>query len=200
VDELAAGLWRWTAPHHAWRPDPEPESTGDWDRDVGSVLYLTPREAFFIDPLLPPDSDTFWRWADDHVADRRVAVITTLRPHRRNREAFIARYGASRSRARGNLLPRVVPIPISGACETMFWLPELRALIPGDRLLGAPDGGLRLCPESWLYYIRPTLDLPGLSARLRPLLELPIELVVVSHGEPVLVGGRQAIERALVDR
>ena len=33
--------------------------------------------------------------------------------------------------------------------------------------------------------------------RLRPLLELPIERVVVSHGEPVLAGGRDALAEAL---
>ena len=32
---------------------------------------------------------------------------------------------------------------------------------------------------------------------LRVLLDLPVELVLVSHGEPVLQGGRAAIERAL---
>jgi hypothetical protein len=37
----------------------------------------------------------------------------------------------------------------------------------------------------------------GLRVALRPLLELPIELVLVSHGKPVLEGGRDALERAL---
>lgn len=62
----------------------------------------------------------------------------------------------------------------------MFWLPEQQALIPGDRILGAPGGGLRLCPESWLYWVRVNRD--ELRALLMPLLELPIERVVVSHG------------------
>jgi hypothetical protein len=37
----------------------------------------------------------------------------------------------------------------------------------------------------------------GLRAALRPLLELPVESVLVSHGEPVLENGRDAIARAL---
>ena len=32
---------------------------------------------------------------------------------------------------------------------------------------------------------------------LEPVLDLPIELVLVSHGEPVFAGGREALARAL---
>ncbi len=78
----------------------------------------------------------------------------------------------------------------------MFWLAEQRALIPGDRILGAPDGGLRLCPESWLYWVR--VNREELRALLMPLLELPIERVLVSHGEPVLSGGAEALRRCLL--
>ncbi|HTA12619.1 MAG TPA: hypothetical protein VK765_04290 [Solirubrobacteraceae bacterium] len=34
---------------------------------------------------------------------------------------------------------------------------------------------------------------------MRPLLELPIEWVLVSHGEPVLRGGHGALERAIAE-
>jgi hypothetical protein len=74
-------------------------------------------------------------------------------------------------------------------------LAEQRALIPGDRILGAPGGGLRLCPESWLYWVRVNRD--ELRALLMPLLELPIERVLVSHGEPVLSAGAEALRRCL---
>jgi hypothetical protein len=36
-----------------------------------------------------------------------------------------------------------------------------------------------------------------LATRLRPLLDLPIESVLVSHGEPVLTDGRAALADAL---
>jgi hypothetical protein len=36
-----------------------------------------------------------------------------------------------------------------------------------------------------------------MRAALEPLLELPIERILVSHGEPVLTGGRDALARAL---
>ena len=67
-------------------------------------------------------------------------------------------------------------------------MPSERAVVVGDVLLGAgakprpTDEPLRLCPERWLG--AKTHD--DLRASLRPLLELPVERVLVSHGAPVL--------------
>jgi hypothetical protein len=195
MDEIAPGLWRWTAPHPAWRPGAEPDSPGDWDRYVGSVLYEGRDAAVFIDPLVPRDEHQFWGWADERVAGRSVVVLTTLLPHRRSRAQVAERYGASTSRVKRNLPAGVESILLRGARETMFWLPEHRTLVPGDRILGTPAGGLRLCPESWLYWVRVNRD--ELRMLLEPLVELPIERVLVSHGDPVLSGGAEALRRCL---
>jgi hypothetical protein len=56
---------------------------------------------------------------------------------------------------------------------------------------------LRICPDSWLRYLASGMTGEELRAALRPLQELPIELVLVSHGEPVLAGAREALARAL---
>jgi hypothetical protein len=108
-------------------------------------------------PPYGPDTEELapglWRWTDARVAGRRAVVLTTLGPHRRSREWVAERCQASTSRAKPNL-PSVESIVLPGAGETMFWLPEHRTLIPGGRILGAPDGGLRLCPESWLHSVR----------------------------------------------
>ncbi len=192
---IVPGLWRWTAPHSAWAPDAEPDSPDDWGQFVGCVLYERPDAAVFIDPLIPPDEESFWKWADQRVAGRRVFVLTTLAPHRRSREEVSQRYGASTSRAKRDLPAGVEPIVLRGAAETMFWLPDVRTLVPGDRILGAEGGGLRLCPESWLYWVK--VDQEGLRALLEPLLELPIDRVLVSHGEPVLSNGTSALRRCL---
>jgi hypothetical protein len=40
----------------------------------------------------------------------------------------------------------------------------------------------------------------GLCAALRPLLDLPVELLLVSPGEQVLRDGHEAIARALAER
>jgi hypothetical protein len=76
------------------------------------------------------------------------------------------------------------------AAEVVYWLPKQRALAVGDVLLGSP---LRLCPESWLG--KPTHA--DLRASLRPLLDLPVERVLVSHGEPVLSDGLSALAEVL---
>jgi len=192
--EIRPGLLRWTAPHPEWEPDPVPGSAADWPEDVGSVAYEAPDAFVLVDPLVP---DALWDELDARVRRhaRRVVVLTTVHWHRRSRDEVIARYGASTSRARANLPQGVETAPIAGARERMVWLPEPRALVPGDRLLGNDAGGLRLCPESWLRYLPITRE--ELRQALWPLLDLPVEHVLVSHGEPVLENGREELEKAL---
>jgi hypothetical protein len=196
--QLAPRLWRWTAPHPGWRAGAAPESPADWPPEVGCVLCELPDATVLIDPMLPPEREPFLGELDRRVRRREapVTVLTTIGFHRRSRDELARRYGATTSRARRVLPAGVEALPIRGAGETMFWLPRQRALIPGDRILGA-GGGLRLCPESWLRYLSSGLTLSGLRELLRPLLELPIERVVVSHGEPVLADGQAALAAAL---
>ncbi|MEO8291206.1 MAG: hypothetical protein ABI649_09470 [Gaiellaceae bacterium] len=143
--------------------------------------------------------DELWAPLEERIArhGRPVVALTTLRWHRRSRDEVVRRFGATTSRAKASLPKDVETVPIRGAGETMVWLPGPGALVPGDRILGDGRGGLRLCPASWLRYLESGLTLPGLRDALRPLLELPIELVLVSHGEPVLSRGREALRRAL---
>jgi hypothetical protein len=199
-EQLDHGLWRWSAPHPEWQPA-SGESPADWPRDVGCVLLQTPSMALFIDPLLPPGTSAFWRWADERCAGRSVAVFTTVSFHARSRDAFIARYGAANYGGDGRdeeLLPGEVQLlPIDRLGETLVWLAGLRTLIPGDSILGTGRGRLRLCPESWLESAPGRVTLADLRDRLSTLLTLPIERVLVSHGEPVLTGGSDALARAL---
>jgi hypothetical protein len=69
------------------------------------------------------------------------------------------------------------------------------ALVAGDRLIGAANGTLRICPESWLRPER--TDRRGVATLLQGALELPIELVVPSHGDPVTRGARAALAHAI---
>jgi glyoxylase-like metal-dependent hydrolase (beta-lactamase superfamily II) len=95
----------------------------------------------------------------------------------------------------GDPLPAGIRSFASGrATEVVYWIAEHRALVTGDVLLGDGEGGLRLCPEPWL----PSSVRHGqLRRALRPLVELPVKSVLVSHGEPVLASGRKALARAL---
>jgi hypothetical protein len=191
LDELAPGLHRWTARHPAWTAGAEPESPDDWPPDVGSVAYAGPGGLVLIDPLVAD-----WDELDALVDGRSVTVLTTLRWHRRSRDEVVRRYGATLLDRR-QAPPGVRRIPIERAAESMVWIEEHATLVPGDRLLGDGRGGLRMCPESWLRYLPDAPTLADLRAALRPLLELPVERVLVSHGEPVLRDGREAIRAAL---
>ena len=173
-----------------------PDSPADWPEIVGSVAYEAPDAFVFVDPLVP---DELWPALEERVRahGRPVRVLTTIGFHRRSRDEVVLRFDATTSRAKASLPEGVATVTIRRAGETMVWLPGSRALIPGDRLLGDARGGLRMCPPGWLSYLVPGLSYDELREALRPLLDLPVEMVLVSHGRPVLQGGRAAIERAL---
>jgi hypothetical protein len=198
--ELRPGLYRWTSRHPDAVEQPEPGSPADWGPDVGSVAYAAPDALVLVDPLVE-EGGAAEAELDALVErhGRRVAILTTLGFHRRSRDRLAERYGASTSRARTTLPRGVVTLPLRGAGETMVWLPEHAALVPGDRLLGDGKGALRLCPPSWLRYLPSGLGHDGLRDLLRPLLDLPVELVLVSHGQPVLADGRAALAAALLE-
>jgi hypothetical protein len=107
------------------------------------------------------------------------------------------RYGAETSNAKTKLPEGVETIQIENAGERMVWIPEHGALVPGDRLLGAPRSGLRVCPDSWLGYLGGRTTPAKLRAELRKLLDLPVRMVLVSHGEPVLRDAKRKLARAV---
>ena len=193
MEELAPGLHRWTARHPEWEPGAEPGSPADWQPDVGCVVYRAPDELVLIDPLVE-------RWGPlDALVEghgRPVVVLTTLRFHGRSRDEVAERYGAE-LRTYGAASPAGVRrIPIEGMDESMVYLEAPRALVPGDRLLGTA-GGLRPCPASGCATSPGPPDEDALRAALAPLLELDVETVLVSHGEPVRRDGAAALRAAL---
>ncbi|HWL32472.1 MAG TPA: hypothetical protein VNP89_02605 [Gaiellaceae bacterium] len=184
VAELAPGLWRWTAPHPDWKVD------DDWEQEVGCVYYEAPTATVLIDPLLPPERERFFEALDRDVERRGlpVAILLTVPWHERSAPELRERYTAADEPPVG-----VKAFAVPEVDETLWWLHEHGTLVAGDVLLGGPDG-LRVCPDSWLDR---RSSQASLRAALAPLLDLPIERVLVSHGEPVLVDGRAALERAL---
>jgi hypothetical protein len=161
------------------------------------VLYETPAGVVvLIDPLLPSlEREQFLEWLDTRVAGRPVSILTTIQWHRRDREELAERYRANSTRVWNYLPPGVEQRPLYRAGEILYWLPAVAALVAGDRLIGDGAGGVQVCPQSWLQ------DVPANRAEvaglLRPLLVLPIERVLVSHGEPVLRRGHAALEQAI---
>jgi len=157
---------------------------------VGSVLYEVDGIVVLIDPLLPAaERAQFLDWLDERVSGRPVSILTTIRWHRRDR--------ANSTRVWNYLPPGVEQRPLYRAGEILFWLPAVAALVAGDRLIGDGAGGVQVCPQSWLTQERANrAEVAGL---LRPLLVLPIERVLVSHGEPVLRRGHAALEQAIAE-
>jgi len=77
-----------------------------------------------------------------------------------------------------------------------LWLPSHRALVFGDAVV-EHGGSLRVwCQDRVDEGVR-RFYRERFNPTLRTLLELDVERVLVTHGEPVLSGGGEALERAL---
>ncbi|MEO5632828.1 MBL fold metallo-hydrolase [Gaiella sp.] len=207
VTRFADGLWRWTTYHEEWRDE------------VGCVYYEGPGAIVLIDPLVPADpseATRFWEALDRDVSrvNTAVHVYITVFWHARSAGEIVRRYRGTLhapSRARsanekrtgvapsvfrpGDRLPGGIEALATGrSTEVAYWIPEHRAIVPGDVLVGADNGGLRLCPASWL----PASVTPGrVREALKPLLDLPVERVLVSHGEPVTAEAGARLGEAL---
>jgi glyoxylase-like metal-dependent hydrolase (beta-lactamase superfamily II) len=193
MDQVAPGLRRWTAWHD------------EWEQDVGSLALETSDGLVLIDPIEPPPElrspahvliTVFWhgRTTADLETGRVWASTRSARPLE-NRGITVT----DRFRAGDELPGGIQAFQTPRVTEVVFWLPEQHAVAVGDVLLGAgakpratPEP-LRLCPERWLG----KASHAELRESLRPLLDLPVEQVLVSHGEPVLGDARAALTAVL---
>jgi glyoxylase-like metal-dependent hydrolase (beta-lactamase superfamily II) len=196
MEQVAPGLRRWTAWHD------------HWEEQVGSVAVDTDDGLVLIDPIDPPAElgraehvlyTVYWH-ARDGASLRSGRVWSGARSVRplANRGIEVTDVAAPDAALPGGIQVLATP----RASEVVYWLPEQRALVVGDILLGAgarpraTDAPLRLCPERWLGKATHA----DLRRSLRPLLDLPVEHVLVSHGEPVVGGGKRALEQVLRGR
>jgi glyoxylase-like metal-dependent hydrolase (beta-lactamase superfamily II) len=185
IVEIRPGLKRWAGPH----PEFDPEK-GDLDAsygDVASVMFEGPEALVLIDPLVP---DALWPELEVEVkqSGKPVVVLTTISFHARSRDAVARRYGA---RVGGDVTG-VRAFSAERGDEVALWLEQPRALVFGDAILGNQAGGLRLTP-----WARDAAGLERTRQALLPLLELPVEIVLPAHGDPVLTDGKAALTHAL---
>jgi glyoxylase-like metal-dependent hydrolase (beta-lactamase superfamily II) len=193
VEVVAPGLRRWTSWHD------------HWEEEVGSVAVDTADGLVLIDPIAPPPElgrpahvffTVYWHARSGAELDgARMWAPARSRKPLENRGIRVTDVASPDAELPGGI--RVVQT--ARAAEVVYWLPEQRAVLAGDVLLGAgakpraTDEPLRLCPERWLG----AATHRDLRESLQPLLELPVERVLVSHGAPVLKNGKRELARVL---
>jgi glyoxylase-like metal-dependent hydrolase (beta-lactamase superfamily II) len=187
---VADGLWRWTAVHPSWELWPNHE----WEpREVGCVYYEADDATVLIDPLVPSgDDDDFLRHLDADVERRGVPVVILLTAewHRRSADDLAIRYDA---RIGGALPAGVEEVAIEGADERQvaYFIRPHAALVVCEVLAVDIHGELLVCAS-------PALARPEeLEASLDRIMELPVERLLVSHGEPVLENAKARMAEAL---
>ena len=194
MGEVEKGVWHWQAPHPEWKP------AADWDKAVSSYAIDDGDRLLLFDPLAVPSE------IEELAAGRETAIVLTCPWHRRDALSVAERLGAQihvpppdegdpepvdgRVFRAGDRLP--VGVEAFAGMEPndlVLWVESRGALVTGETLI---DRGKGLeCPTDWADKgVSPEQILDG----LRPLLELPVEVVLPTHGEPT---DRAALERAL---
>ena len=148
-----------------------------------------------------------------------IDVIVTLHYHRRSAAAVVERYrqparrgavgaaGERRERVHAARRPRLRTgrraarrasrrYASGREDEVVLWLPAAGRIVSGDVLLGGVRKPYRVCPQSWLPKDVRRADV---AAALAPLLDLPVSLLVPTHGPPVTEGAAEALEAALAE-
>lgn len=198
MQELRPGLWWWEAEHPEWAP--EDAATEDWGPEVSSYAIDDGTRLLLIDPTAPPE----------HVADlaagREVVIVLTCPWHQRDTRNLMERFGATvhmppSDDGDPDPLPGQVfrtgerlPIGIEARPgmepnDLVLWIEGQGALVAGDTLIDRGNG-LEF-PADWANKGVPPEQI---METLQPLLDLPVELVLPTHGAPT---DRAALERAL---
>jgi glyoxylase-like metal-dependent hydrolase (beta-lactamase superfamily II) len=191
VHEVQAGIWHWQAPHPEWNA-----RGAAWGKVVSSYAIEIEDGLVLFDPLTVPGE----------LEGRATAIVLTCPWHRRDAPSLAERLGLpiyvpppdppdpdpvkGQVFQAGDRLPiGVEAFPGREANDPVLWIESRRALVAGDSLIER-DKGLEF-PRDWA----PDDASPEeLLAAMQPLLELPVEVVLPTHGEPT---DRAALERAL---
>jgi hypothetical protein len=167
VRELSGGLWTWTGHHPEWKKGEE------WGPEVRSYALEGDDSLILFDPISPPEELT---------RGRNVEIVLTANWHGRSASDL----GAP---LRRDDLPMAVNAqPAFFPDERTLWIPAHNALVVGDSLPGG-----EAAPDDWLG----TSTREDYNAKLRPLLDLPVELLLPTHGDPITEDAHDALKRAL---
>jgi hypothetical protein len=193
MQEIAPGLWHWTARH--------PHTGGQ-----ASSYYLAP-ERVLLDPMLPPDGA---QWFSSQGSEPEHVVLSN-RHHDRDAwelckafgcEVHCIENGAYELEDRGPVTTFSFGQELPGGIvvhEVNSISPDETALhIPGYRALAVADGVVRWPGEGLTFVPDELMDDPeetkrGLCRAYRGLLDLDFDRLLLAHGDPVTADGKEAL-------
>jgi hypothetical protein len=200
-EELGPGLWSWSA----FRPE--------WKDDVVSAAVVESDSIVLVDPQV---EDGQWDQLEQAIGRRQVNLLFTLHFHSRSAPAIVERWPATRVWAHahgkaalnrrvavtdvyrpGDELPGgFIGLSARPNTEILLWRPESATLIVGDSLLG--DGymgeGLKVPPPAWLAR---TVTPADVREAYRPILDLQVEILLLSHGKSIHAGAAKQLAAAI---
>lgn len=207
--EIIEGLWRFEGVHPEWTEDEGGED--GWEAEVAWWALATAHGLVLIDPLVD-DWDAL-----DRLVDARggcAGIVRTCHWHQRSISDVARRYGAEvwakedrDARVphafdhavddREEIFDELRVFDVERADEIAVWSPRQASLVFGDAMIRTRAGELRVCPESWT---QPEGGPARMRALLHALTALPVEHVLVSHGQLVLGDGGAALRAATSPR
>ncbi|HLX18568.1 MAG TPA: hypothetical protein VKR23_00280 [Gaiellaceae bacterium] len=207
--EVRPGVWHWTARHPDW------DEKQWWPEIVSSYATELGDDVVLFDPIAVPAelrerATAVVLTAPYHERDARDLGLPVHTPPVDTWEDWVEKFGVDPDRVRGmesdDLTwlragegeghfhePGEWPFGITAYAgrednDVILWVPTMNAIVCGDSLSDFGDGlDIHLGGRTHV-----TRD--DVAERLRPLLDLPVELVLPAHGEPM---DRAALERAL---
>ena len=210
--EVAPGLWRWTARHPEWHP-------GEFGAEVASFAVEAGDDLLLVDPQLPEDDDEVLELLDRLAGAAEVThALITIGYHVRSAEQLVKRYGRGApihgpktcaSRLDNERLLAVWEPGTAGPAgvtpfaigkpersERPLWIPSHKAIAFGDAVVTNPENELVVWSHEHLDEKRLRFYREKFAPTLDPLIALDAERILVTHGEPVLKRGAEALKRA----
>jgi hypothetical protein len=208
VEQIADGIWRWTARHPEWHP-------GAWGAEVASYALAGDRRSVLIDPLAPEGDEGLWAQLDE-IAARPVIVLITIGYHIRSTEKVCARYPGTAVWGHRNagerladrsvfheLAPGATPPGVRAyhigrprRTELPVLVESHAALAFGDAIVGT-GAGLRMWCNEPLDERRRRFYAERFGPSVAPIADEPFDHVLVTHGPAAVGNGREALEAAV---
>jgi hypothetical protein len=218
MQQLTESLWRWTARHPEWHP-------GEFGAEVACFAAHAGDTTLLVDPLLPEGEAEAQEVLDtiDATLAGRLAILITIPYHVRSSEELWRRYRkdaettihghrACAKRLKDESAFREIEpdTPLPGGVtahtigkprryETPLHVPSHDALVFGDAV-AETHGRLVVWSNDKVDAKVERFYRERFNPTLEPLLELPFDAVLATHGQPLLTKGKRALKRALEAR